>query len=244
MQRLIVFLTLSILLFSSINYLTLNLNVYAQGSNGGEKWTKFVLMDIGLDIEYPSDWIVDENNERTRDLMRVYTPDPSPIVSFDSEEKTSNEPPELGIEMPETLVETFENIPAASFTIFTPNEKGSSSNNTMENSMRGLLYSEIYTELNKRFNQNTVNTIEGENIILSGLNQTVWKVDNVDKLGDQERTKDSYLFFYNNGTSSFIEIKYSSDASAGDEYGSIFTHMLNSIKPLASTIENDSDEDR
>ncbi len=236
MQRIIDFLTLSILIFSSLSCLTLNLNVYAQGSNGSEEWTKFVLTDLGLEIEYPSDWIVDENTERRGDLTRLSTPDPSPIVSFDSEEKTSNEPPELGIEMPESLVETFENIPAAYLTIFTPGEKSSPNNNATETSIRGLLYGQIYTEIGK--------AVEGEDVMLTGLNQTVWKVDNVNKIGDEEWTKDSYLFFYNNGTNSFIEIQYSSDVSAGDEYDPIFTHMLNSIKPLTSTIEIDSDEDQ
>ena len=115
-----------------------NTSVFAQNSINGENWNKFTLEDFGLEIEYPSDWIVDENTERIGDLTRLSTPDPSPIVSFESEEKTSNEPPELGIEMPESVVKALENIPAAYLTIFTPNEKGSFSGNTMD-SMRGVI---------------------------------------------------------------------------------------------------------
>ena len=218
-----------------------NTDVFAQNSISEENWNKFTLEDLGLEIEYPSDWVVVEDTERRGDLTRLSTQIPVPVISFDSEEKSSNQPPDSGIELPESIKETFENMPAAYLTIFTPNEIHSSSNNTVDDSKRALLYKEIDDELKN--NLNTNNGVNGENITLNGLNQTVWKIDEVDKIGDEGWSKNNFLFFLNPNTNSVLEIMYSSDASKVDEYDSVFEYMLNSIKPVSLVDEENTEEE-
>ncbi len=231
---------------------SLNSNVYAQDTEKKD-WDKFVLENLRLEIEYPSNWIAEDDTERRGDMSRHFTEDPTPVISFESAEKTLNQPPDLSSEMPESMKERFENMPAAYLTIFTPNEIHYLNNNTMDKSKIDILYNEIRQEFTTPLNRNSDSKIAFENVIdkgvhaeyvtLKGLNQIVWKIDRVERIGDQSWTKDNYLFFYNNSTKSVVEIKYSSDESKFNEYKSIFEHMLNSIKPITLDAEDHSDNE-